>query len=335
MAPSLSLGLGTATRWTFNYLYQKAADIPDYGIPWLFNGPAPVNRQNYYGFQNGKLFGHDGEYRDCPFPEARRVNGQVTVRNQARYANYGRDARITEAKIAGTPALFTPLSQLSVTRNQIAVNSVESFLDDQLDLITRFRTGSMEHSFVTGVEAGRETSDPTRFTWTNVPGTSLLNPDPTQAFAGTSAISSQVKTTAFSSSAYMLDTIHLTKKIQFTGGIRWDRFAANYAQTIGTPVAFERVDQMPSWRAGLVYKPVASGTLYAAAGTSFNPSAESLSLSASTANLPPEKNRNFEIGAKWDTTAKPTVAEYRSVSHREAKRAGSGSDQYLAQCFGG
>ncbi len=53
IAPSLALGLGTATRWNFSYFHQTADDIPDYGIPWLFNGPAPVNRTNYYGFADG------------------------------------------------------------------------------------------------------------------------------------------------------------------------------------------------------------------------------------------------------------------------------------------
>ena len=57
---------------------------------------------------------------------------------------------------------------------------------------------------------------------------------------------------------------------------------------------------MPSWRTALVYKPVSIASIYGAAGTSFNPSAESLSLSASTANLPPEKNRTYEAGTKWD-----------------------------------
>ena len=57
---------------------------------------------------------------------------------------------------------------------------------------------------------------------------------------------------------------------------------------------------MPTWRAALVYKPVPAGSIYFAAGTSFNPSAESLSLSASNANLPPEKNKTYELGSKWD-----------------------------------
>jgi catecholate siderophore receptor len=35
-------------------------------------------------------------------------------------------------------------------------------------------------------------------------------------------------------------------------------------------------------------------------GTSFNPSAEALSLTASTVSLPPESNRTLELGTKWD-----------------------------------
>src|SRR6185437_8244942 len=53
VAPSLAFGLGTPTRWTLSYLHQWADDTPDYGIPWLFNGPAPVERHNYYGFEHG------------------------------------------------------------------------------------------------------------------------------------------------------------------------------------------------------------------------------------------------------------------------------------------
>jgi catecholate siderophore receptor len=50
----------------------------------------------------------------------------------------------------------------------------------------------------------------------------------------------------------------------------------------------------------VVYKPVTPVSIYASVGNSFNPSAESLSLSATTASLPPEENRTYELGAKWD-----------------------------------
>jgi catecholate siderophore receptor len=45
---------------------------------------------------------------------------------------------------------------------------------------------------------------------------------------------------------------------------------------------------------------VSNGSLSFAYGTSFNPSAEGLSLAANTADLAPEKNETFEVGTKWN-----------------------------------
>ena len=298
IAPSLVLGLGTSTRWTFSYFHQNADDIPDYGLPWLFNGPPSVDRTNYYGFKNGNYL---RTYDDIGTAKVEHdVNSHVTLRDQVRYANYVRDVLITEAQVPAGTTLATPLSSIAVTRHEIGVNSVESFLDEQLDMTAHFETGFIRHDVVTGIEAGRETSDPTRPTWTNVPTTNLLNPDPDQALTGRAKITSIVNTTSITAAAYVLDTMKLDKHWDLTGGIRWDRFDTNYSQKVAPVSAFNRVDEMPSWRAAIVYKPVSIGSIYFDAGTSFNPSAESLSLSASTASLPPEKNKTYEFGSKWD-----------------------------------
>jgi len=298
IAPSLALGLGTATRFDFNYFHQSADDNPDYGIPWLFNGPAPVNRSNYYGFENGNYL---RTYDDIGTVKGERdFHRHMTLRDQVRYANYVRDVLITEPQVPSTVPLSTPLSQIAITRHEIGVNSVETMLDEQLDLTIQFETGFLHHSVVTGVEDGKETSSPARPTWTNVPPASLLNPDPTQPLTGTAAITSIVHTTALSAAAYLLDTIGLSRHWDLTGGFRWDRFDTAYTQQVSPASAFDRVDVMPSWRAALVYKPTSIGSIYFDAGTSFNPSAESLSLSAATANLPPEKNLTYELGTKWD-----------------------------------
>ncbi len=300
IAPTLALGLGTSTRWNFAYFHQTASDIPDYGIPWLFNGAAPVNRNNYYGFQKGNFL---RTYDDIGTAKIEHdFNSHITLRDQVRYANYVRDVQITEPQIL-TPSLSTPLSALVINRNQIAVNSAETNLDEQLDLTARFHTGFIEHTFVTGVEAQRETSNPVRPRYTNVPTTSLLNPDISQVFTGTATPSTNVQTTAVSASAYALDTLKLGSHVELTGAIRWDRFDTDYSQSVAPATAFSRVDSMPTWKAAATYKPVQRGSIYFAAGTSFNPSAESLSLSSSTANLPPEKNRSLEAGTKWDLGA--------------------------------
>ena len=62
-----------------------------------------------------------------------------------------------------------------------------------------------------------------------------------------------------------------------------------------------------SYRFGLVYKPREAGSVYLGWGTSFNPSAESLSFvlnarafGINNAFLAPEENDSIEIGTKWD-----------------------------------
>ena len=298
MAPSLALGLGTATRWTMSYFHQNADDNPDYGIPWLFNGPAPVPRQDYYGFKSGNYL---RTYDDIGTIKVEHdVNQQVTLRDELRYANYVRDALITEPQIPAGVTLSTPLSTIAATRHEIGVNSTESYLDEQLDVSARMETGFIRHTMVAGVEGGRETSDPTRPTWTNVPSTPLLNPNPLDTLTGTATITSIVTTTSVTAAAYVLDTMKMGKHWDLAGGFRWDRFDTSYSQTVAPASSFHRLDEMPSWRAALTYKPVSIGSIYFAAGTSFNPSAESLSLSAGTASLPPEKNRTYEFGSKWD-----------------------------------
>jgi catecholate siderophore receptor len=298
LAPSLGFGLGTTTRLTLSYYHQQADDNPDYGVPWLFNGPAPVERSSYYGFPHGNYLKTDVDIATVKAEHD--FTGSITLRNQVRYGHYKRDVQITEARVSGTPTLDTPLEEISVNRNQIAVKSLETSLNDQLDLTLRFRTGFAEHTVVTGLEGGRETSSPRRLAWSGVPGTSLLNPDESQAFAGTATVSSNANALAISFGAYAVDTVKLNRQWNLVGGIRWDRFDTGYDQSVAPIGSFHRVDQQPSYRAAVVYKPKSFGSIYFDYGTSFNPSAESLSLSASNANLPPEKNRTFEAGTKWD-----------------------------------
>ena len=295
IAPSLAFGLGSPTRVTLSYFHQNEDNIPDYGLPWLLNQPAPVNRNNFYGVEGNYL----RTYADIATAKVEHdVNGKITVRNQLRYANYDRAVLISEPRVNNfTPA--APLSSLEVARNEISVKSTETFLDNQTDVVAHFDTFGLKHTFVSGLEAIRETSDPTRFNY-RAPDTSLLNPDFRQQLLPDPTVRSQVDDTATSVGVYALDTVSLGRHWQASGGIRFDRVDNTYrdASDPDSP-SLNRVDSKPTWRGALVYKPVANGSFYFDAGTSFNPSAETLSLSAGTANLPPESNKTYEFGTKW------------------------------------
>jgi catecholate siderophore receptor len=328
-APSLAFGLGSSTRVTLSYFHQNASDTPDYGLPWLFNAPAPVNRANYYGMRNSNYLRTNDDIATARVEHD--FNSHVTLRNQVRYANYFRDVLVTEGALTGvTPS--TPLSAIQVTRRQIAARSTETFLDDQLDLSAHFNTGLIRHELVTGVEGGRETSAPTRPTYT-APSTSLLNPNPDQTIFPGYTIASRVKDAALSASAYAIDTIKPEKHWLITGGVRFDRFDNIYKQFVAPASNLNRIDQKATWRAAVVYKPVDRGSLYFDIGTSFNPSAETLSLTnAALANLPPETNKTYEFGTKWELGQKRltvNAAWFRTVKENARESSPTNSLLYV------
>ncbi len=335
LAPELAFGLGTASRLKLGYFHLNENDIPDYGIAWYFNRPAPVARSNYYGFREGNYL---RTAVDMGTLRAERdLAGWATVREKLRYSRSERNARITEPQLnnasAGAITPSTPLDQIQVNRNQIAVYSNETLLWDQLDATVRIDTFGIRHAAVVGTEGGRETSNPRRPTFNtavavvngkptlinSVPRAGLLHPDEAAAFAGMPLASSDVHATSLSWGLYLLDTLQFGRYWELTGGARYDSFSTGAKNINFTPLIVggsvqqgapaitypSRLDHRPSWRGALTYKPCPNGSLYFGYGTSWNPSAETLALTVGpagtgTANLAPELNRSLEAGTKWD-----------------------------------
>ncbi|HEY1506208.1 MAG TPA: TonB-dependent siderophore receptor [Stellaceae bacterium] len=332
LAPTLSLGLGTDTRAYFSFLHQSEYDTPDYGMPVLFQGtagaprqvaqpvPESVGRSNFYGFADNDFLRTNVDVATGRVEHD--VNDRLTVRDQLRYAHYTREFRITEPQIAFTPVAAggslnprlvtpgTPLGSLLVSRNQLYGTSLETTIENQIDATAKFSTSFVKHTLVGGVEIGEETSDPRRFTTIGPFSTTpLTNPNSGQPYNASTFYASNTKTDAATKALYVLDTAELSDQWQLMGGGRLDRFDVNfYQQAFNNPVtgtgagytALQHKDDMASWRGGLVYKPLSIGSIYFDAGTSFDPSAEALSLQASTASLAPVKNKTYELGTKWD-----------------------------------
>jgi catecholate siderophore receptor len=332
IAPSLIFGLNTPTRFVVQYLHESENSTPDYGLPYFGNRVADVDRTTYYGFAL------DNYLRTNPDVFTGKVEHDIgvhaTVRNVFRFANYPRDVRITEPQvntvatvaapaIVGAPitatcaiaataasscyALDTPLSQVTVKRNQLTALSTEDMLWDQASATTHFRLFKLDNDAIVIAEGGRERSDPLRNGYT-VPYVPLIGPNPYDPFAPTVATPG-VRTYVASQSfgVGFNDTLKIREWLQFSGGVRFDYFntkshvAANLAVTPPTAAAdVSRLDKQPTYRAAVVVKPRPEGSVYFDWGTSFNPSAESLSLSANNATAPPEENTNYEVGAKWN-----------------------------------
>ena len=190
----------------------------------------------------------------------------------------------------------------------------------------KFVTGSAKHTVVTGLEIAHETSRnfargayaPNTSPATAAPlaaaafpTTDLFNPDPFQPYAySVQRTGAVTRTVANSQALYAFDTVDLDPRWSVMGGLRWDRFdadsnAVSSTFTNNVVTNLNRVDHMLSWRASVSYKPARNGSIYVSSGTSFNPSAEGLTLAAAanslnSANVAPERNISYEVGTKWE-----------------------------------
>jgi catecholate siderophore receptor len=307
VAPSIAFGLRTPTRVTASYFRLQQSGIPDYGLPWVpaanvplashANQTPPVAFANFYGMRHRD---YEKTTTDLGTVAASHdVNPALTLRNQIRYGVTTRDSLITAPR-------FVSNTSTDIRRTDWkSRDQTDTIVANQFDATARFRTGAVAHTLVTGVDLSREVDENrTRIeTGPAAPNTDLFNPTPDDPYVGGLAHNgARTEGTARSVAAYAFDTLHLGSRWELSGGARWDSFDIDYSSLAATGVTtpFERTDRIVSWRGGAVYKPSSNGSLYAGAGTSFNPSAEGLSLSAATVDLAPEQTRNYEVGTKWE-----------------------------------
>jgi catecholate siderophore receptor len=341
VAPSISIGLTTNNHATLSYVHLTENDTPDYGLPWLFNKLAPADRHSYFGFADENYLKTNDDILtlkvEHDFSPSLNLHTIARAANYPRDAQITEPQICSNASmsvpvggiVSSLPTLAydsaltcpytsqTPADQImQVNRNQIQVKSVEGILWDQAEISARFKTLGIRHDLVAGAEGGQEVSNPIRYSYTinktnTVPSAALIDPNEHQPFAGTGYVTSIVHTRARSVGLYFIDTAKLGQRFELSGGVRWDRFDTDYNLYQPTPPAggtvtatvppLSRLDEQPSYRAAMVYKPSSHGSLYFDYGTSFDPSAEALSLSVGlvNGNVAPEENESYEAGAKW------------------------------------
>ena len=299
VAPSLAFGIDRPTTLTLSLLHQQEDDVPDYGIPFVFGAPAPVARTAYYGLPSDDRFASTVDVVTARLKHA--FNDDVTLTETARYGRYAFDSRQTASHYGASPPVpGTPLSAIVVYRDRPSSEGVISTAMSATDLSLRRATGSLVNTLVLGFEADREEADLIRFTnqMSQIAPTPLLNPDPNEPFPGRqTTIRQRPDTVTNTLSGTIADTLEIGQHWQVIGGVRLDRFSARFNEPL-THVAFQHTDVIASPRFSLVFKPTEDQTLYFTYGSSYDPSAENLSLSARTADLGPEKDHTFELGAK-------------------------------------
>lgn len=333
IAPSLALGLGTPTRAVLSYEHTKQDNIPDGGIPAATNPEitttsplsSPRGQTNFYGLP---LFDHeDITIERTTLRLEHDVSADLKLHNQTRIGKTDRFAEVSLPSYSATTLL--------ASRNRSISDRTTEILSNQTNVTARVATGKIAHTLTGGLELTREKAYAPSWTGAGtVAGTDLLRPD---LYAPFTVARAPTRTGAYTdartdtAALYLFDTAKLTEKWQVTGGLRWERYETKYLSVPATgattvPVNLETADNLLTYKAGLVFKPAAAGTIYAAYGNSIRPPGTNFSISTAATNadnpgLEPQEAHNYELGSKWEffkAKLLVTAALFRSTNDNVA-----------------
>ena len=308
IAPSLALGLNSPTKAYLAYQHVEQDNLPDYGLPtaqlpgYISTSPVPlVDWSTYYGF----TVDSDKVNSDAAMLRVEHeFNPDLKLSNQTRYSANQREAVVTAPGSNATA--YVPATGL-LTRARQANKRDASILSNQTNLSGLATTGALGHSFSGGLEFTRESLYSPAFTSVTVTPIPIQSPDANAAPSATPFRSGAYTDVVTKTAAiYAFDTIKFNQRWQANLSIRGEHYKTHYLSVAaGAPTVVDAKDDLLSWKAGIVFKPVAAGTIYAAYATSLTPPGTDFTLSSAAGNqnnpdTDPQKTSNFEVGVKWD-----------------------------------
>lgn len=301
IAPSFALKLSPDTDLTMNLLHQQEDGVFDYGVPMWNGRPADVPVNTYYGFYDNRMMDTDANVATVALQH--RFSDDFSVKNTARYGDYER--KYLTHLFSGNAAT-TGANAGTIARSQALRLSTQETIYNQTDFVLKKPLFGFNNTLMFGSEFGWEEYTFKSKNSTGVGRVSVFNPVLTGSvgaglagdFGGT--LNTNRLTRAQTYAGYLMDEFEINPQWKLVGGTRYDVFDAQQEDLLDSANNYDASVNQFSPRGGVVWQPTDWQSYYFSYGKSFNPSAESLSLSANNANLPPEQNNNYEIGAKWD-----------------------------------
>ncbi|MEZ0231627.1 MAG: TonB-dependent receptor [Methylophilaceae bacterium] len=325
-APSITFGMSSPTSLNLSYYHLKSDDTPDFGLPFTLAGrskanpssPASVDKDNFYGYSSRDFRKTQVDSGTATFKHV--FNDDVAFKNVTRYDVSANDYIVTVpddsvGNVANGTVFRAPKSRNATTKT---VSNVS-------DLSVAFDAFGFKNKANTGIEFSHERTHNRPYAFNpNITGaarvctaamlasnqcTTLENPDPDDAYTGVVGVSPTLTTTrTITKSAYVFDSIELTKQWIANLGVRYDDYETqsgsfNRATNLAG-ASFENKSHFWNYQAGLVYKIQPNASVYTSWGTSSTPSGSTVGNGSDTLgvnnDLTPERSRSAELGVKWD-----------------------------------
>lgn len=269
--PSLLFKINSRTEMVLQGDFMNDNWTPDFGTGVIGKKILDLPRNTYLGatWSNGNtkqttisnLFTHT-------------INSNWKFNFNSSFQHFNRTSKGTER--------VQPLADGTWNRPLGQNKNVEKIVSNQASLQGNFKTGKIKHQFFTGVDFENAFTDAYTFVFTPVTygtGNVFDFENFNQGGAIPDARNSRiVKTDTKRFGVYAQDLISITDKVKFLAGLRWSWQEAQ-ADTYDYPTAggevltagAKRKDQAFTPKAGLVYQPVSSVSIFGSYANSFTP----------------------------------------------------------------
>jgi catecholate siderophore receptor len=331
IAPTYSWGIGSGDEFTVGLFHLNVDNVPMAGMRYLNSNVPDVKAGNFYGTQSDYL---TGEATYGTLAHTHRFGDGGELRSQLRSGVFDRAQwSSTASYLPGTTGIndgtVLKRSGLSPRKDRYKGTYLQS------DYSNKYRWFGLKHALLAGVDASRE--DANRYSAYGTIGTNfdkgattIGNPNDGARLAASPTYRESTNYSSRTFGAYIQDLMQIAPHWKLLGGLRFDSFSGNFQSiayadrnaTLPLGVTGTHLsDSLLSYRTGVLYQPTASSSFHLSYGTSFNTSADTYQyVTAQTANTPPEKSRNIELGAKldWMNGALSTrVALFRTEKYNE------------------
>lgn len=297
VAPSLALGLDTATRLYVNYLHVHQNNTPDGGIPTVglpgysapsaayaaLNNSGKVATSNYYGTDSDfdksttdsatLRFEHD-------------LSDNTTLRNTTRWSRVKQEYLLT-AVMGGASNITAPnpndVGSWRWSRLANTKDISNRILTNQTNITSKFATGSVGHDVSAGVEFTRENQTTYGVNALTPPAVNIYHPISSVSIGGLDRNGANANGQTDTFGIYAFDTLAITSDFELNGGIRLDNYHTEYdsatacggtgrgalacpagvaRNTPVTTVDTAKSGNLVNWKAGALYRLTEQGNLY-------------------------------------------------------------------------
>ena len=292
--PTFTFKPSDKTKIVVGMEYFNDKRTNDRGIPSVSNGlqsrPFSTSRSTFFG--NASQSPNEAIVKNGYAIIDHTFDNGMSVKNTTRFSDYDKYYQNVYAN--------GQVNEGNVKISGYYDNTQRQNFFNQTDLTYNFKTGSISHKLLTGLEIGLQENENYRVNATSDPSVSASNPFALLTF--NSSRSRNTSTDISNQAIYLQDQIYLNEQFQIIAGLRYDKFKTKFNDSVTIANSASINDQFISPRVGLVYKPIEPVSLYTNYSLSYLPrTGEQLtSLTSSIKSFDPEKITNIEVGIKYD-----------------------------------